>query len=84
MCKRVEIHLLNLLDGTPYYVPPSNIIGRSFSPGVSGVIIKSLVVTSSRLMLCICSWESAPPPRQEWTCVWGWKTGNLVIVLWFE
>ena len=86
VCRRVNIHLLNLLDGTPYYTPPSGTIGWSFPFGVDVVTVEELAITSSRLMLFFCLWRSLVPlPIQELRiCVWDWKTGDLVLTLWLE
>ena len=82
MCRRIGIHLLNLLDGTPYCTPPSNVIEWSLPHGVDRIAVVNLIITSSRLMLRVCLPRLVPSPHQEWTCVWDWRTGNLVIVLW--
>ena len=67
----IYIHLLNLRDGSPYRVPPSNVIARALPPGLERIHIQDLTATGSRLMMQI--------PIPGWRAiVWNWKTGDLV------
>ena len=77
----IEIHILNLSDGTPYCAPPSNVIHWATSPGPLTQSVSALIITSSRLMLHACGtgdYNTSGPPW--WISVWDWKTGNPVIV----
>ena len=78
----IEMHILNLSDGTPYCAPPSNVIKWAIPP--SDPLIKSVqdvVITSSRIMLHISGPRRPHTPSQKWCIsVWDWKTGNPVIV----
>lgn len=58
VCRFIDIHLLNLLDGSPYFMPPSNVIQWGFPPGVGSVTIGSLEITSSRVVVFIYSCEA--------------------------
>ncbi|KAF9649094.1 hypothetical protein BDM02DRAFT_3114457, partial [Thelephora ganbajun] len=64
MCRHVNIHLLNLLDGSPYCEPPHNAIKWSIPPPADVVTIRDLAITSSRVMLHVCRWEPVPPVGQ--------------------
>ena len=84
-CSSIEIHILNLLDGTPYCAPPSNVIHWATSPDPPVQSANNLIITSSRLML------HARSPRDDhisdppwWISVWDWKTGDIVIVMWLR
>ena len=82
----VWIHLLNLLDGSPYRGPLSNIIVWEFPRGVGDVSISRLGITSSRIMmLAYCSEVVQQEDFGAWRLfVWDWKTGDLVRSLRFE
>ena len=71
----IRIHLLNLSDGSPFRVPPFNVI--VWEPPLRGASIKNLAVTGSRLMAIIC--HPGEPFGEAWrVVVWDWKTGGLV------
>ena len=81
MRRCVDVHLLNIMDGSPYYAPPSNVIRWSFPMLVGGVSIGRLVMTSSRLMMCISLWETSYDGEVVGRIlVWDWRTGDLVRV----
>jgi len=76
----IRIHLLNLLDGSPYSAPSSNAIVWGLPQRVSNVSIQDLVITSSRVMMRIFCWEVVREDdiRVGRIFVWDWKTGDLV------
>ena len=79
----VRIHLLNLLDGSPYGVPLSSQITYEVPPGDN--FVHQLAVTGSRVMMhASCENEDEPNTRPVWTiAVWDIKTRDQVNVFWF-
>ena len=81
-CSSIEVHLLNLSDGSPYCTPPSNIIEWAIeSPDLLIKSIEGVIITNSRLMLRIRGSGASDPLGPWWISVWDWKTGNPVLVL---
>ena len=68
------------MDGTPYRVPPSDVIVWALPPGVEGTSIEDMVMTGSRIMMYIyLRDESQPSDVRVWRMViWDWNTGDLV------
>ena len=76
-CRFIHIHLLNLLDGSPYRTHHSNSIAWAFPPGTREVRVRHLALTGSRLAMCVCLYL----PLAVRICrviAWDWKTGDLV------
>ena len=81
--RTIQIHLLNLLDGSPYGATPSNQIACEIPSGSN--FVHQLAITGSRIMVYTsCQEESEPTTRPEWRMVvWDTKTGDPVSTLWF-
>ena len=79
----VQIHLLNLLGGSPYGAPPSNQIAYEVPPGDN--FVHQLAATGSRVMMHASrEYEDEPNTRPVWTIVvWDIKTRDPVNALWF-
>ena len=77
MCSCVGIHFLNLSDGSPYCaLPRPNFIAWQVPQRALEAVFEGLAITSSRVMLHVCSsvdegWIGA-------IFVWDWKTKDLV------
>jgi len=67
------------MDGSPYRVPPSNIIAWALPPGVEGMSIEDLVMTGSRIMMYICLRDESQPGETWRMIIWDWNTGELVL-----
>jgi hypothetical protein len=68
----VDVHLLNLMDGSPYHAPPYNLIRWSFPMGFVGVSVRELVITGSRLMMRVSHWETVPPAAEAVRRIFVW------------
>ena len=68
------------MDGSPYRVPPSNVITWALPSRVDTACIEEFVVTGSRIMMHIhLQDESQPGDATVWRMVvWNWNTGDLV------
>ena len=80
MRRYVDIHLLNLSDGSPYYAPPLNAIISS-TPITNNIFsVDYLLITGSRLMMYARCGEETPHEIRmiQEVLVWNWKTGYLV------
>jgi hypothetical protein len=79
----IDVHLLNLTDGLPYRVPPSNVMRLSLHMVILEVSVGQLAITGSRLMMYVSRWETIPDDMEEIgrILVWDWRTGDLVRVL---
>jgi len=67
------------MDGSPYRVPPSNVIAWKLPPEVYETSIKDLAVTGSRIMMYIYLRGGFQRLAREWRMViWDWNTGDLV------
>ena len=74
----INLHLLNLTDGSPHHAPPSNVIRWYFPMSVEGLSIGWLAITGSRLMMYVSCWEAG---GLVWrVLVWDWKIGDLVSI----
>ena len=84
--RSVYIHLLNLLDASPYWVPPSNVITWTAPLQANGVSVEELAITSSRVMLNLRCWEGFEDIStwSEGIFVWDWRTGDQVGLLRLE
>ena len=82
----IHIHLLNLLDGSPYRAPPSNVITLELPPGFRVICLEHLVMTGSRLMMYVYVGDKhSGGTMEEWrVVVWDWETGKSVsrVGLW--
>ena len=77
--RSIHIHLLNLLDGFPYRVSPSNVITWALPQEFEGVEIEKMAMTASRLMMHVRSPPGSYRNIREWRMVvWDWETGDLV------
>ena len=85
-CRFVYMHLLNFLDASPYFEPPSNIITWTAPPQVDGVFVEDLTITSSRVAVHLCCWEGVEDTgtRSPRILVWDWRTGDQVRSLRLE
>jgi len=84
MNRSVCIHFLDLLDGSPRSVPPSNLTWES-PREIDGTHVRTLVITGSRIMMHVYCLEVVGD-GDVWVqkiFVWDWKTGNLVRPPWF-
>ena len=80
----IRMHLVNLLDGSPYYPTPSNIIEWEFPPESDQTTYRGMAITSSRIMF-VNSYVGGGLPDNVigWrVVVWNWKTGDLVRLRW--
>ena len=77
----VHIHIVDLLDGSPYHTLPSNTITWELPPRISFIINHGIAMTGSKIMAFIGSYldEDEGDDRVVWrVVVWDWKTGDLV------
>ena len=75
----VDLHLLNLMDGSPHRAPPSNVIRWQFSMAAGVVSVRCLLITGSRLMMYVYRPETPDAGDQVGRIlVWDWKTRDLV------
>ena len=79
LIRSIRIHLLNLMDGSPYRVPPSNIIVWALPSGVEGTSVEDLVATGSRIMMYICLRDESHSGEIWRMIIWDWNTGELVL-----
>jgi hypothetical protein len=80
----IDVHLLNLTDGSPYRVPPSNVTRLSCHIVILEVDVGQLAITGSRLMMYVTNRLETSPHAGEAVgriLVWDWRTGDLVRVL---
>ena len=77
----IRLHLFNMLDGSPYRMPPSNIITWELPPRSRVVDIDTLEMTASRVMIFVNSQEEIG--MKTWRMAsWDWETGRSVRGLW--
>jgi len=71
----MNVHTLNLQDGSPHPSSPPNTIKWELSPNING-----MAITTSRIMMYGSYWGNDPPAyAMTWKmAVWDWKTGELV------
>lgn len=79
---RIHVHFLNLWDGSPHYVPPSNVIVCQWEspPGTSLFMAEGMAITGSRVMIRLFYWDMGKLNLGIlWrVLVWDWKNGDLV------
>ena len=72
----INLHLFDIMDGSPHRAPPSNAIRFSMAARVHS--FDQLLITGSRLAMCVSWWEARD---LVWRMlVWDWKTGDLVSI----
>lgn len=81
MCRTVQIHLLNLQDGTPYRGPHSDQTTCEISSPFDRIFVYALAVTCSRVMMFASSLSMG---GVGWIVVWDRQSRDLVCTLWFE
>ena len=85
MYRFIRIHFLNLLDGSPCYALPSNIIWE-IPRTITGVSVEDFLITGSKLMLHAYYRETVRPTKRMGAriFVWDWRAGDLVKLLLLE
>jgi hypothetical protein len=80
----IYFNLLDLKNGSPYFEPPFSVIAWELPLRVSGIDREGFAITGSRIMMQILYLDPDLPGDdiRVWrTCVWNWKTGDLVRVM---
>ena len=83
-CRSIDIHLLNLLDGSPHPMSRSDVISLDIPLGTDETRIMNFAMTGSRLMIYVSVWDYSLPDDTGYVyrvVLWDWRSGDLVRVL---
>ena len=75
-CSVIDVHLLDLLDGSPHEVPVQKVLPLDL--GCSNKVTTYPRVSNSRIALLINFFSSAVVKEHKELVVWNWRTGEMV------
>ena len=78
----INIHLLNLLNGSPHEVPRKKVLPLDLGKN-GGASVTSMQISSSRIALVVDFWKHNVVEQHKELIVWDWRTGNMVGDLFF-
>ena len=77
-CRFINVHLLNLLDGSPHEIPLKRVLTLNWED-YRHLSVKKVEISGSRIALIIGATSSPVARRNHWELVvWDWKTGEVV------
>lgn len=83
LCRFINVHLLNLLDGSPHKVPLQKILTLDLGH-FRGFLVTSREIGGSRIALVVDLSSFTRAKHHKELIIWDWKTGEVVNVFLFR